>query len=206
MPQLADTHLPGARTIEVTSTSTAAQLAQDKPGAAAIASLQAGVHYGLDILAADIEDNKGNLTRFAVIGDDTGGRTGNDKCALMFEITHRPGALADAMNTFQAESLNLTWIESFPIRTARGGLHVLRRDGGARNRRASRAKPSRPCAQSGAVGSAGLLRKDGPCRVNSRLANCQPMSTPPRSSALRRSIVSFLLSQRTVVAERLFPP
>src|SRR5262249_52268447 len=39
-------HLPGARTIEVTSTSTAAQLAQDKPGAAAIASMQAGVHYG----------------------------------------------------------------------------------------------------------------------------------------------------------------
>ncbi len=44
-------HLPSARTIEVTSTSTAAQLAQDKPGAAAIASLQAGVHYGLDVLA-----------------------------------------------------------------------------------------------------------------------------------------------------------
>ena len=54
-------HLPSARTIEVTSTSTAAQLAQDKPGAAAIASMQAGVHYGLDVLAADIEDNPGNL-------------------------------------------------------------------------------------------------------------------------------------------------
>ena len=65
-------HLPGARTVEVTSTSTAAQLAHDKPGAAAIASLQAGVHHGLDVLAADIEDNQGNLTRFAVIGDDTG--------------------------------------------------------------------------------------------------------------------------------------
>ncbi len=62
-------HLPAARTIEVTSTSTAAQLAQEKPGAAAIASLQAGVHHGLQVLAADIEDNKGNLTRFAVIGE-----------------------------------------------------------------------------------------------------------------------------------------
>ena len=40
-------HLPAARTIEVTSTSTAAQLAAEKPGAAAIASLQAGVEYGL---------------------------------------------------------------------------------------------------------------------------------------------------------------
>jgi chorismate mutase/prephenate dehydratase len=114
-------HLPGARTIEVTSTSTAAQLAQDKPGAAAIASLQAGVHYGLDVLAADIEDNQGNLTRFAVIGDDTGRRTGHDKCALMFEIEHRPGALAEAMNVFKRNRLNLTWIESFPIARPEGG-------------------------------------------------------------------------------------
>ncbi|MGD9721068.1 MAG: prephenate dehydratase [Pirellulales bacterium] len=114
-------HLPGARTIEVTSTTTAAQLAQDKPGAAAIASLQAGVHYGLDVLAADIEDNPGNLTRFAVIGDDTGPRTGTDKCALMFEVAHQPGSLADAMNVFKRNRLNLTWIESFPIARPEGG-------------------------------------------------------------------------------------
>ncbi len=114
-------HLPGARMVEVTSTSTAAQLAQDKAGAAAIASLQAGVHYGLDVLAADIEDNKGNLTRFAVISDETGPRTGNDKCALMFEVAHQPGSLADAMNVFKKNRLNLTWIESFPIARPEGG-------------------------------------------------------------------------------------
>jgi chorismate mutase/prephenate dehydratase len=114
-------HLPAARTIEVTSTTTAAQLAQEKPGAAAIASLQAGVQYGLDVLAADIEDNPGNLTRFAVIGDETGPRTGNDKCALMFEVLHQPGALADAMNVFKRSRLNLTWIESFPIARPEGG-------------------------------------------------------------------------------------
>jgi len=114
-------HLPGARLVEVTSTTTAAQLAQDKPGAAAIASLQAGVHYGLDVLAADIEDNKGNLTRFAVIGDETGARTGRDRCALMFEVAHQPGALADAMNIFKRNKLNLTWIESFPIARPEGG-------------------------------------------------------------------------------------
>jgi chorismate mutase/prephenate dehydratase len=114
-------HLPGARTIEVTSTSTAAQLAQDKPGAAAIASLQAGVQFGLDVLASDIEDNPSNLTRFAVIGDETGVRTGNDKCALMFEVEHKPGRLADAMNVFKRNRLNLTWIESFPIARPEGG-------------------------------------------------------------------------------------
>src|SRR5262249_34015522 len=114
-------HLPSARTIEVTSTSTAAQLAQDKPGAAAIASLQAGVQYGLDVIAGDIEDNPGNLTRFAVIGEESGPRTGNDKCALMFEIAHKSGALADAMNVFKRNRLNLTWIESFPIARPEGG-------------------------------------------------------------------------------------
>jgi chorismate mutase / prephenate dehydratase len=114
-------HLPGARLVEVTSTSTAAQLAQDKPGAAAIASLQAGVQYGLDVLADNIEDNRSNLTRFAVIGDESGARTGRDKCSLMFEISHQSGALADAMNVFKRNRLNLTWIESFPIARPEGG-------------------------------------------------------------------------------------
>jgi chorismate mutase/prephenate dehydratase len=108
-------HLPSARTIEVTSTTTAAQLAKEKPGAAAIASLQAGVHYGLDVLAENIEDNPGNTTRFAVIGDQQPERTGNDRTAVLFQVEHRPGTLAEAMNIFKRNRVNLTWIESFPI-------------------------------------------------------------------------------------------
>lgn len=108
-------HLPAARTIEVTSTSTAAQLANEKPGAAAIASLQAGIHYGLNVLAEQIEDNPGNTTRFAVIGDQPSLRTGHDKTALMFQVEHRPGGLAEAVNIFKRNRLNMTWIESFPI-------------------------------------------------------------------------------------------
>jgi len=108
-------HLPAARTIEVTSTSTAAQLAKEKPGAAAIASLEAGVHYGLDVLAENIEDNPSNATRFAVIGGDAPPRTGNDRTAMLFQVEHRPGALAEAMNIFKRNRVNLTWIESFPV-------------------------------------------------------------------------------------------
>jgi chorismate mutase/prephenate dehydratase len=118
-------HLPTARTVEVTSTSTAAQLAQDKPGAAAIASIQAGVHYGLNVLAENIEDIQGNLTRFAVIGSHAGERTGSDKTALMFEIEHRPGALANALAIFKRNRLNLTWIESFPIARPEGGYYFF---------------------------------------------------------------------------------
>jgi chorismate mutase / prephenate dehydratase len=108
-------HLPAARTIEVTSTSTAAQLAAEKPGAAAIASIQAGVHYGLEIMAENIEDNPGNITRFAVIGGERPERTGNDRTALLFQTEHRPGALFEALNIFKRYRLNLTWIESFPV-------------------------------------------------------------------------------------------
>ena len=93
----------------------AAKLAQDKPGAGAIASLQAGAHYGLNVLAERIEDNSGNITRFAVIGRASAPRTGRDRTAMMFEIAHRPGALADTMAIFKRNRLNLTWIESFPI-------------------------------------------------------------------------------------------
>ncbi len=108
-------HLPSARTIEVTSTSTAAQLAKEKPGAAAIASLEAGVHYALDILAEKIEDNPSNTTRFAVIGNESPQRTSNDRTAMFFQTEHRFGALVDALAIFKCNRLNLTWIESFPV-------------------------------------------------------------------------------------------
>lgn len=108
-------HLPSARIIEVTSTSTAAQLAKEKPGAAAIASREAGIHYGLELLAERIEDNPSNTTRFAVIGEHSAPRTGKDKMALLFQVEHRPGALADTMGIFKRNRLNMTWIESFPI-------------------------------------------------------------------------------------------
>ena len=108
-------HLPSARLVEVTSTSAAAEMAARTPNAAAIASRQAGVHYGLDVLAEEIEDVPGNTTRFAVIGHDDASRTGKDKTSLMFEIEHRPGGLADALAIPKRQKLNLTWIESFPM-------------------------------------------------------------------------------------------
>ncbi len=118
-------HLPAARTIEVTSTATAAQLAQDKPGAAAIASVQAGTQYGLTPIAENIEDNAANVTRFAVIGEHDTPRSAADKSAVMFEIAHSPGALADAMGIFKRNRLNMTWIESFPIPSQPGGIYMF---------------------------------------------------------------------------------
>ena len=113
------THLPQARLIEIASTTAAAQLAAEREGVAAVASQQAGVAYQLDCVAANIEDNQNNLTRFAVIGGSPARRTGNDKTALMFEIAHEPGSLATTMAIFKRNDLNLTWIESFPMRGKR---------------------------------------------------------------------------------------
>lgn len=109
-------NMPHARPIEVASTSTAAQLARDKPGVAAIASRQAAIEYQLDVLAENIEDNKSNVTRFAVIGDKPMAPTTRDRTSLLLQIPHKPGALSDALSIFKAAKVNLTWIESFPLR------------------------------------------------------------------------------------------
>src|SRR6516225_6955576 len=112
-------NVPHASLHEVASTATAAELAQREPGAAAVASRQAAVRYGLRILFSDIEDSPYNETRFAVIGNQETRRTGKDKTAIMFKIPHNPGSLVATLNNFKASKLNLTWIESFPAKSAK---------------------------------------------------------------------------------------
>ena len=114
------THLPHAEMIEVASTAEAARRAASDKQTAAIASRQAASCQGLTVIAKNIEDNPDNVTRFAVIGQESGDKTGQDKTALVFEIDHQPGALADAMGIFKRNRLNMTWIESFPMRGQRG--------------------------------------------------------------------------------------
>ena len=112
--QWLSSQLPRVRTIATASTTAAAQNAVKQPTVAAIASRQAGINYGLSVLAESIEDNPENITRFAVIGSEAADRTGCDKTSLLFELTHEPGTLADVMAAFKRHRLNLTWIESFP--------------------------------------------------------------------------------------------
>jgi len=107
-------HMPGAKLVPMSSTTAAAERAAESKNVAAIASHEAGVEYGLKVLAKNIEDNKHNVTRFAIIGGEPAAKTGNDKTSLMFELKHAPGALANAVTIFKSKKLNLTWIESFP--------------------------------------------------------------------------------------------
>jgi chorismate mutase/prephenate dehydratase len=114
-------NMPQAKLIDVTSTSTAAQLARTKPGAAAVASRQAATEYGLEVLAENIEDNKNNITRFAVIGDKSLQATAKDRTSILLQVPHKPGTLSDALISFKQNKINLTWIESFPLRGPEAG-------------------------------------------------------------------------------------
>ncbi|MBU6173109.1 MAG: prephenate dehydratase [Planctomycetes bacterium] len=109
------THLPSVRWVEVTSTAIAARHASESPGVAAVASKDAAIALQLNVVAENIEDNPNNVTRFAIIGNEEPAPTGNDKTSMMFQVPHRPGALADVMLMFRENGLNLTWIESFPV-------------------------------------------------------------------------------------------
>jgi chorismate mutase/prephenate dehydratase len=113
-------NLPHASLHEVSSTAHAATLVQTEPNVAAVAGRQAAVRYGIKILYHNIEDSPFNETRFAVIGNSDSARTGSDKTAVMFQVPHSPGALVDALSLFKANKINLTWVESFPYREAKG--------------------------------------------------------------------------------------
>lgn len=113
-------NMPFATTHPVNSTADAARLVQGEPFAAAVASRQAGVRYGLKTLFSSIEDYPENETRFAVVALADSGKTGHDKTALLFQVPHSPGSLADVLTAFKGNKVNLTWIESFPYKEAKG--------------------------------------------------------------------------------------
>lgn len=111
-----DSHLPGVRTVEVASTAKAAEIASGEKGAAAIASEYAAGHYRLDILAKNIEDLSSNFTRFVVIGKNDCGATGNDKTSVMFSAKDEVGILHRLLSPIAKQKINLTKIESRPLK------------------------------------------------------------------------------------------
>jgi chorismate mutase/prephenate dehydratase len=100
--------------VDVESTTAAAQLALTEEGTAAIASKHAARLYGLRVLFENIEDNPDNVTRFFVIGREPAKRSGDDKTAIMFTTAHKPGALAEVLDVFRDNGVNLTDIEKRP--------------------------------------------------------------------------------------------
>ena len=96
------------------SSSRAAELAAQESGSAAIGSALAGELYGLHVLFENIEDNPDNVTRFFVISREAAKKSGEDKTAIMFTTAHKPGALAEVLDVFKENGINLTDIEKRP--------------------------------------------------------------------------------------------
>lgn len=109
-------NLPHCPVFGLDSTAVAAKRALEDKEAAAIGSRLAASTYGLKIVARGIEDSPSNTTRFFVIGKGKSVPTGRDKTSMLFGVSHVPGALYHALEPFAREHLNLTRIESYPIK------------------------------------------------------------------------------------------
>jgi len=113
-----DRHYPNAKTIAVSSNGEAAHRVseQKKAGCAAIASDMAAELYGLTILSAKIEDLPDNSTRFLILGNHVLSPTGDDKTSLIVVSPDEPGSLHRILAPFHCYGVNLTKLESQPIR------------------------------------------------------------------------------------------
>jgi prephenate dehydratase len=86
---------------------------------AAIASASAAAIYGGVILKRNIEDHRQNFTRFVLLTKQTGilvRPRAAWKTSLVFSTANLPGALFKAMACFALRDVNLTKIESRPLR------------------------------------------------------------------------------------------
>lgn len=111
-----DANLPNAERVSVSSNADAAKRAADEKGCAAIASDTAASIYDLNIIAANIEDEPDNTTRFLIIGRNEVARSGDDKTTLLVSIMNKHAALHDLLAPFAANNVSLTRIESRPSR------------------------------------------------------------------------------------------
>lgn len=118
-------NLPVAEIMAATSNSEAVRIVCANPDEpwAAIGPLRSADIYGAEVLAADIEDNPNNSTRFVLIGTEPVDATGPGRfrTSIICMLTRdRPGALLAILQEFALRAVNLTKLESRPAKTGLG--------------------------------------------------------------------------------------
>lgn len=117
-------NLPNAHVLPAMSTAAAAaELDENAPYEAAIASITAAPHYGLTALAKGIGDKDAAWTRFVLVKKPghLNKSTGNDKTTLaLFIKADRPGALLEILTEFAKHNVNLSRLESRPTKKQLG--------------------------------------------------------------------------------------
>jgi arogenate/prephenate dehydratase len=82
--------------------------------AAALASRRAAEVFGLEVLQEAVQDYEYNITRFAIIGGQPA--PDGNKTTIVFALPSTPGALFKALSVFALRDINLTKLESRPLR------------------------------------------------------------------------------------------
>jgi chorismate mutase/prephenate dehydratase len=100
----------------VASNAEAARLAADDPGACAIAGEAAAGLYGLNVLAANIEDDPNNTTRFLVLATHDAGPSGADKTSFVCSTPNKAGAVHELLGALAGHGVSMSRFESRPAR------------------------------------------------------------------------------------------
>ena len=119
---------PKAEIIPTASTAAAAEALVSGLYDAAIAAPVAAQRYGLKILANDISDTPGAVTRFVLVTKpgQLGTSTGHDRTSLaVFIAIDHAGALLEILTEFKKQEVNLTFIQSRPTGLELGHYHFI---------------------------------------------------------------------------------
>lgn len=109
-------NFPDVEMVETVSTAKAAQIAAQDKAVAAVAGSLAAELYGLKVIESRIEDYIQNYTRFLILSRQSREKTGKDKTSILFSIPHSPGSLFQVLKPFEGKGINLTKIESRPVK------------------------------------------------------------------------------------------
>ncbi len=108
---------PDAKIIPVENTAVAASMVAQsgRTDVAALSSRSCEELYGLDCLAASVQDEGNNRTRFICISKNLEIYPGADKTSIMMILPHKPGALYKVLARMYVLSINVIKLESRPL-------------------------------------------------------------------------------------------